>query len=290
MRRALARIGSRRRAAEPELPAGESLTSPWFTQRELEEIARRYSRYAVEELSYATVRDYVDSFEHLRPLATAQGDLKDVQRPWALKSVLAGVPRGARVLEIGAGQPYIADLLARLGYDVWLVDPYDGSGNGPVEYETFRRACPDVRFVRALFSDRLNELPAGSFDCVFSVSVLEHIDASGMENVVRGTRRCLTGSGVSIHAIDHVHRGRGDREHLDGLRRIVELFGLETGQLGRLFERMTDDTETYYLSAESHNRWRGSTPYEEFPMRVCVSVQIVSTPSQSETKGSEIGT
>src|SRR5207248_6507130 len=61
----------------------------------------------------ATVKDFVDSHEYLRPLATVQGDLKDVQRPWAVKAILANVPRGGRVLEIGAGQPFVADLLAR---------------------------------------------------------------------------------------------------------------------------------------------------------------------------------
>jgi hypothetical protein len=43
---------------------------------------------------------------------------------------------------------------------------------------------------------------------------------------------------------------------------------------------MTADTETYYLSAESHNRWRGNVPYREFPMRVCVSIQFISAAGQ----------
>ena len=130
-----------------------------------------------------------------------------MQRPWALKAILAAVPRGGKLLEIGAGQPFVADLLARLGYDVWLVDPYDGSGNGPVEYETFRAACPQVRFVRANFDDQLLEIPASSFDCVYSISVLEHIDLPGLDGVIEGMRRCLLPSGRSIHAVDHVHRG-----------------------------------------------------------------------------------
>jgi hypothetical protein len=42
---------------------------------------------------------------------------------------------------------------------------------------------------------------------------------------------------------------------------------------------MEDDTETYYLSAESHNRWRDGVAYDQFPMRVCVSIQIVADAS-----------
>jgi hypothetical protein len=269
----------RRRPVEIHAASGGSLTEHWFTQRELDALSDRYADFPLVDLSYATVRNYVDSFEHLTPLASAQGDLKDVQRPWALKAILATVPRGGRVLEIGGGQPYIADVLAHLGYEVWLVDPYDGSGNGPVEYEQYRRACPQVRFVRALFSDELREVPANAFHCVFSVSVLEHIDAPGMEMVLRGSERCLRPEGASIHAIDHVYRGNGAREHLEGLTSIVRGLGLSVEKLHDVLKRRADDTETYYLSAESHNRWRGSTPYDEFPMRVCVSIQTVSPAS-----------
>jgi hypothetical protein len=53
--------------------------------------------------------------------------------------------------------------------------------------------------------------------------------------------------------------------------------GMDARQLDRVLERMQQDTETYHLSAESHNRWRGSVPYEDFPMRDVVSIQIVST-------------
>ena len=41
------------------------------------------------------MRDYCDSVERLPLLATASRDLKDVQRPWALKAILGR--RAARV-------------------------------------------------------------------------------------------------------------------------------------------------------------------------------------------------
>ena len=223
------------------------------------------------------MREYVDSFEHVTPLARAQGDLKDVQRPWALKAILGSVPRGGRLLEIGAGHPYVAELLARLGYEVWVVDPYDGSGNGPVELESFRACCPLIHFVPAAFSDALTEIPAASFDGVYSISVLEHVERPGIDAVVRGMKRCLSATGVSIHAVDHVHRGTGAAEHLEGLRHLCAGVGITEGELGRTLAELTADTDTYYLSAESHNRWRGDTPYDEFPMRVCVSIQTATT-------------
>src|SRR4029077_2538088 len=104
-------------------------------------------------------------------LATASRDLKDVQRPWALKAILATVPPGSRLLEIGAGQPIVAGLLARVGYDVTVIDPYDGRDRGPSEFEAMQDAYPRVRVVRGLFP---RDLPAEErFDCIYSISVLE---------------------------------------------------------------------------------------------------------------------
>ena len=242
----------------------------------MERIVQRYAAYPTEPLGYATVEDFVDSYEHLRPLATAQGDLKDAQRPWAVKAVLSNVPRGGRVLEIGAGQPFVADVLARCGYDVWVVDPYDGSGNGPVEFERFRSESPAVTFVRDEFSDRLEAIAPSTFDCVYSISVLEHIDENGLDGVVAGMRRAMKPTGMSIHAVDHVLRGKGSADHLARLEYLTVRHGWQPDFLESALTRASADPETYYLSAESHNRWRGDVPYHDFPMRICISVQLLS--------------
>lgn len=240
--------------------------------------SERYCILRLEPLSYGTVRDYCDSFDHLRPLATGMGDLKDLQRPWALKAVLARVSaRGARLLEIGAGEPFVADLLQRLGHEVWIVDPYDGSGNGPREFRRFRGECRDLKFVRAQFSAATRKLKPASFDCIYSISVLEHIPAAGLVGVMAGLRRFLKPDGITIHAVDHVHRGNGAAEHLANLRLMMVGLGHSPEDLERTLAATSADIDTYYLSAESHNRWRGGVPYDEFPMRVCVSIQSCST-------------
>jgi glycosyltransferase involved in cell wall biosynthesis/2-polyprenyl-3-methyl-5-hydroxy-6-metoxy-1,4-benzoquinol methylase len=252
-------------------------TDVWFTDEQLNGVTEQYrERFKTEPLSYATVRDFCDSFDHLYPIATANGDLKDNQRPWILKAILGVVPPGGRVLEIGAGEPFIADILDRLGYEVWVVDPYDGTGNGPIEYERFRAECPSVHFIRCLFGEQVLSAPSGGFDCIYSISVLEHIPAKALEGAFAGLKKYLQPNGWSIHAIDHVHKGSGAVEHFEKLKSMVRWSGFDEIELMKLLERMDADQETYYLSAESHNRWRGSLSYDAFPMRVCVSIQIVA--------------
>src|SRR5258708_7842402 len=89
------------------------------------------------ELIYWTVRDYCDSYDCLPFLASAQGDLKDLQRPWMVKALLSRVPRESKLLEVGGGEPLVAALLAQLGFDVTVIDPYDGSGFGPTNFANF---------------------------------------------------------------------------------------------------------------------------------------------------------
>jgi hypothetical protein len=52
-------------------------------------------------------------------------------------------------------------------------------------------------------------------------------------------------------------------------------FKITVREIDALLEKAMCSTETYFLSAESHNRWRGNIPYDSFPMRKVISVQFV---------------
>jgi SAM-dependent methyltransferase len=242
-------------------------------QAAVDRVATRYARFAPPILGYATVEDYSDSVDYLPALATLNHDLKDVQRPWILKALLGRLPRGARLLEIGGGDAWVADLLARLGYETWLVDPYDGRDGGPADFERLRSRYPKVHFIRGVFPEALRQMSDASFDCIFSISVLEHIPDDAIGRVVEGLY-AYTRGGFTIHAIDHVLKGAGAEAHLAKLATIVTGLGIGRGDLDRLLERLNDDPDSYFLSAEAHNRWRGTTPYQQFPMRRVVSIHL----------------
>jgi len=283
LRRARARVANlvrtvrdRRVGAAPAPIAaglGENRSRALVPDESLWRVTDRYrGRFDLPPLSYGTVRDYADSRDLLPGLAAANADMKDMQRCWALKAVVGNVEPGGRVVEIGAGEPLVAGALSRLGYDVVVVDPYDGSGNGPLEYRAFRRAYPELTFVRDTFPP--SHGLEGGCSAVYSISVLEHVPVESIEAVVSAARERVAPDGCCIHAIDHVVRGWGAREHRERLERVVRASGVERGLLDRTLAAMDEDPDTYFVSAEAHDRWRGSLAYDEYPMRRIASVNL----------------
>jgi glycosyltransferase involved in cell wall biosynthesis len=244
----------------------------------LRRVAKHYADFRPSEvLSYATVRDYSNGVESLNALATINQDLKDAQRPWVFKAILGSVPTGGRLLEIGAGDPWVADLLTRLGYEVVVVDPYDGRDRGPAQFEQIKTQFPRITFLRGLFPQALSVLEDEKFDCIYSISVLEHLPMDSVQSVFTGiAAHSRTATSPTIHAIDHVLLGDGAESHYLRLKKMVECLGLVERDLQHLLNRLDRDPDAYFLSAEAHNRWRGATPYEDFPMRRCVSIQVFS--------------
>lgn len=256
------------------------------------QILSRYRGTAVPDLGYATVRDYCDSADSLPQICGIDGDLKNVQRPWTVKAILGRVPSAGRILEIGAGEPAVAAALHELGYQVTVIDPYEGAGNGPTAYADYLRRFPEVRIVKAEFDEDTPEIAGESYDCIYSISVLEHIRHHRFAGLFEGIARHLRPGGQSIHSVDHVLEGAGRDYHLEGMKAILR--GQEAlrhpgwGEGNRnaaesdqateeILRLLTLDLETFYLSAQGHHLWRGGQPYEAFPFRKVVSIQTCST-------------
>ena len=254
-------------------------------------LIQRYRGMSLPILSYATVKDYCDSADHLSHVMRFDGDLKDLQRPWMIKSILGTVPPGAKLLEIGGGEPLVANALQKLGYDVTLVDPYDGSGNGPQAYAQYSRDYPHIKIIKSYFGKDTPSLFENTFDCIFSISVLEHVPHPNLPDVFYGLSRFLKPGGCSIHCTDLVLAGHRADWHDQGVREMLfwqiklqnpDLDEDQTRrQVDEMFEeyyqKMAGDLETYYHSAQGHNVWRGKMPYEEFPFRKIVSMQTCAT-------------
>ena len=257
----------------------KQLTSQPLTNPEA--LVRRYASVGVPpSFGYATVADFCDSAEHLPQITGLNGDLKNVQRPWAVKALLRCVPPPARLLEIGGGEPLVCGFLSELGYDVTLVDPYDGFGNGPTDYERYRTEYPNVNIVRGYLRPGMTELGQQRFDGVFSVSVLEHLTPDLADTCFEAIREFLQPGGWSVHCFDFILQGVGEAHDPPNARRILagqsQLAGALPVDFDGLILQLREDVETFFLSPQGHHQWRGGKTYPEFPFRKVVSLQTIA--------------
>jgi hypothetical protein len=195
--------------------------------------------------------------------------------------LLRSVPPPARLLEIGGGEPVISGFLTELGYDVTLIDPYDGFGNGPTEYEAYVEAFPRVKIVRGYFEPHMPAFSPASFDAIFSVSVLEHLPMEAATKCFEAIGEFLTPGGASIHCFDFVLQGLAQEYDLTNARNILQQQARLQNQsaetdLDDLLQRLKADVETFFLSPQGHHHWRRGLAYEKFPFRKVVSLQSIA--------------
>lgn len=131
-------------------------------------------------------------------------DLKTYQDLFAYTLIRDVIPAGARLLEIGGGTSRVIPLLED-HYEVWNLDKMEGAGHGPVAAP----AAVQPRLVRDYIGAFNPQFDDHSFDCVFSISTLEHVpeDDQVFANIVADIRRLLKPGGISFHTIDIVLKG-----------------------------------------------------------------------------------
>jgi SAM-dependent methyltransferase len=199
-----------------------------------------------------------------------------------VKTLLRILPPPARILEVGGGEPVVSGILSELGYDVTLVDPYDGCGNGPTEFERYAELFPHVKLVRAYLVPGMPQFESHSFDAVFSVSVIEHLPAEALASCFRAIADLLRPGGVSLHCFDFVLQGIGHEHDVGNAANILKhqaglmQHPVDSSELDRVLAQLRSDVETFYLSPQGHHHWRNGFSYDQFPFRKVVSLQTLA--------------
>lgn len=148
-----------------------------------------------------------------------KGRLKDIQDAF-VADALAGT-RDAMILEMGGGiRPWVLSRLARHNR-CWNLDRSTTLGR-QLRHGGWN---PRIRTVRAYMGDFSPLLAEGSFDIIFSVSVVEHIPNTDFAEMIRDCHRLLKPGGRMYHAID-LYLGDQDFDHpaLEAVRTRVALY------------------------------------------------------------------
>jgi SAM-dependent methyltransferase len=142
------------------------------------------------------------------------------------------LPRGGDVLDVGAGDGYVADQLARTlppGTAVTCVDKYSDADIGALE-----QRAPSLSFAR--------ELPTQQFDAVLLLDVVEHVDDE--VSFLRDMSMHLQPTGIAVISVPafpslytqhDVALGHYRRYTTESLGHVVRSAGLTIRAQGSLF-------------------------------------------------------
>ena len=133
---------------------------------------------------------------------------------------------------------------------------------------------PEIEFIRERFPPSQG-LP-GPVAGIYSISVLEHIpaDAIGAGRWAPPPRRSRPAAARSTRSTT-CSRAGGPRSTWSGCESIVGRLGLSEERLHDVHPRARGDPDAYFVSAETHERWRGALPYDDYPMRRIASIGLL---------------
>ena len=131
-------------------------------------------------------------------------NLKAYQDLLVLHFIQTLVPKGSRILDIGGGDSRVLKYL-RDEYECWNLDKLEGVGGGPKSIDTKK-----IHLVRDYIGDFSQELSPNFFDCIFSISAMEHVpdNPAAFQRILEDMHRILKPGGYSLHLFDVVMKGQ----------------------------------------------------------------------------------
>jgi SAM-dependent methyltransferase len=135
-----------------------------------------------------------------------QWGIKAHNRPWI--EAAGNFSSGQSVMEIGGAYSLLPKYLGdEYGVEAWIGDDYGAGSDDEMwsrwgDPHALPEKYPSVKYVFEPMGKFDEKYPNGYFDCVFSVSTLEHIPYESRLDVFRDMNRCLKPGGRQLHSID----------------------------------------------------------------------------------------
>ncbi|MCW6050398.1 glycosyltransferase [Lyngbya sp. CCAP 1446/10] len=166
--------------------------------------------------------------------------------------IVDNLPPGSKLLEVGGGNSRVIQALKQQ-YEIWNVDKFEGVGNGPQQIHDQL----GYHLVSAYMGEFSPELPDDYFDCVFSLSTLEHVYPENNEtfkNVCDDINRVLKSGGLSLHLFDVVIEKEGVQTNVWTNQLLLYIFQhIETVNQMIPFSEMQKDGDLYVMPEEAYN-------------------------------------
>ena len=143
---------------------------------------------------------------HEKGLPFAEWGIKGHNRPWIIAN--GNFAKGEKVVEVGgaySGLPqYLSD---EFNVEAWVVDDFGVESKEDLwsrwgDREELNSKYPSVNYVFERVGVGTTKIPSAYFDCVYSVSTLEHIPWNNMKKVFDHMCKMLKPGGRILHCVD----------------------------------------------------------------------------------------
>ncbi|NMG59558.1 class I SAM-dependent methyltransferase [Geitlerinema sp. P-1104] len=135
-----------------------------------------------------------------------QWGVKAHNRPWIVEAGKFLV--GQKIIEVGGAYSLLPKYLHdEYGCEAWIGDDF-GMKEGDKLWSRWGnphhlpKKYPQVKYIFENFGSYSEKFPDSYFDCIFSVSTLEHIAKNKRIDVFKDMNRCLRPGGKQLHTID----------------------------------------------------------------------------------------
>jgi SAM-dependent methyltransferase len=198
--------------------------------------------------------------------------VRDFVYRWA-RDHLRGIPRKARILDIGCRNSSFAAFLAWRGYRIVAVDPDERAASWQ---EHIRRAWGvEYRFVRGGIEKATTH---GPYDAVLTLFALQHAGEADTEEHRRAAGLVGRG-GLLLSACEYDHRGtRWHRGRADGDMRVYGPADLATRLIEPLESAGLEITGRRYATGNPRPRW-----CDETGASMCLVAARRSAPARVDT-------
>ncbi|HEY9862736.1 MAG TPA: glycosyltransferase [Candidatus Obscuribacterales bacterium] len=196
-------------------------------------------------------------------------DLKIYQDLLVYNFITQNLPKGAKLLEIGGGNSRVLEALKQ-DYECWNLDKFEGVGNGPNQIQNYANS----RIILDYIGNFNSELPDQYFDCVFSISTLEHIteDEITFDKITQDMDRILKPLGFSLHCFDVVVKPAEVWTN----QFLPYLFKTQKTLNSRIdFDQIKRDPDLYGMSEKAYRQfWQPTTQksYQEFGQPISYNI------------------
>lgn len=197
------------------------------------------------------LKSYSKELERLygKEIDLLSGSMKYSQDSLVVKFICENIPPGSKILDVGGAYSRILSHFHPKGYECWLIDSFEGLGNGTV-------AIPvrPYKIIVGYMGDFIKELPDQYFDFVFSISALEHSpwEDEYSQRIIDDINRVLKPGGMSLHCLDSFLKP--DYLNIHPFIRKAFDSGLVLGSLPNYADIATDE-DTFFTSRQDIEHW-----------------------------------